>query len=115
MKHFEEQDSFLSKYKEWISHIHNPFYYTGTLSDFTLYTFKNKKRYNKLEGIPILLWGLFMLLILIGVSVMAIAGELEIVTLFFTIPFCVLSLLFIYRGAIIILGVAPDMKDDSRQ
>lgn len=118
MNNQNEPDEFLSEYKEWLSHIDNPYYYAGTISDFELRALRDKKRkkYKRSEGLPFLIGGLLSAIIMVAISWSMITSEDNYLILFFSIPFFIFSLLFFWRGISIVIGIAPDIEavDESK-
>ena len=104
-------DDFLAEYKEWLNRIDNPYFNDGKFSKFTIRAFKNRKKPTKSDGAVYFLGGLFITLVLLAISWSMIKNKQELYILWFTIPFSIVSLLMSWRGITLMLGMAPDMKD----
>jgi len=109
MKDKKDQDDFMTDYLEWLEHKDNPYYYAGSISNFSLRAWSKKKRYKRSEGLPYFLGGFLLLLLMIFISWSMISNENEYLILFVSVPFSIFSLIMAWRGLTIIFGIAPDM------
>lgn len=59
----EPPDDFLADYKEWVDHRHNPYYWAGRISDFSLRAWRNTARYRMRDGVIVLIIGTILILV----------------------------------------------------
>ena len=107
----DKEDDFLADYKEWIQHLHNPYRWLGTISNFGLRAYRKEKRYRRREGIIPTIVALTVLGFVIAIAWKVYYSGGVLSALPFLIFFIILAGLVLVRGIKILLGYDPDRND----
>jgi peptidoglycan/LPS O-acetylase OafA/YrhL len=105
-------DDFLADYKQWVDHRHNPYFWAGTISNFSLRAWRNRRRFRKRDGVASLVIGAFFLA-LVALLIWGICVENgDWTALPVLLLLAVFGVLATLRGLRTILGKPPNIEID---
>jgi hypothetical protein len=109
-KNHNDEDEFLTDYREWVEHRHNPFRWLGTISNFSLRAYRNRPKPKRRDGIVLILASIFMLSLTGAIAWSTYETDGDWAILPALILFFILGILILIRGLTLVLGIASDRE-----